>query len=59
MPIGGAANARLLIWPNADLAGDKGSAGNGRFLGGVRMWGAPIASRLAIEATDVYGDLHS
>jgi hypothetical protein len=26
MPIGGAANARLLIWPDADLAGDKGSA---------------------------------
>ena len=26
MPIGAAANARLLIWPDADLAGDKGSA---------------------------------
>jgi len=26
MPIGGAANARLLIWPDADLAGDKASA---------------------------------
>ncbi len=26
MPIGGAADARLLIWPDADLAGDKDSA---------------------------------
>eukprot|EP00972_Heterocapsa_arctica_P006778 991314-Heterocapsa_arctica.AAC.1 len=26
MPIGGAANARLVIWPDADLAGDKCSA---------------------------------
>eukprot|EP00972_Heterocapsa_arctica_P060908 8983546-Heterocapsa_arctica.AAC.1 len=26
MPIGGAANERLLILPDADLAGDKGSA---------------------------------
>ncbi len=26
MPVGGAANARLLIWPDADLAGDKGSS---------------------------------
>eukprot|EP00972_Heterocapsa_arctica_P024651 3636553-Heterocapsa_arctica.AAC.1 len=50
LPIGRAAKARLLIWPDADLAGGKGSAkATGGFLGGVRMWGSPMASRLAIE----------